>query len=103
MLAEFDLEQVPNEKEIEYRRRFTFFNGEKLFTACVLAVSNLKPYRAYYLQGHREHPISGDQVSGYLKFAAILQQNYVQVELLTLAGTNTSSPMLHLRRGEKLG
>src|SRR5436190_8902065 len=89
LLAEFELEPVPNEKEREYRRRFTWFNGEKLFTGYVLAVSSLKPYHAYYLQGHREHPISGDQVSGYLKFAAILQQNYVQVELLTLAGTNT--------------
>ncbi len=88
MLAEFELEQVPSEKEREYRRKFTVFNGEKIFTGCVLAVSSLKPFRAYYLQGHGEHPISGDEVSGYMKFATILQQNYVQVETLSLVGTN---------------
>jgi hypothetical protein len=88
MLAEFELEQVPSEKEREYRRKFTVFNGEKIFTAGVLAVSSLKPFRAYYLQGHGEHPISGDEVSGYMKFATILQQNYVQVETLSLVGTN---------------
>jgi hypothetical protein len=88
MLADFTLEQVPNEKQPEYRYKFTAFNGEKIFTACVLAVSSLKPFRAYYLQGHREHPVSGDEVSGYVKFAAILQQNYVQVEPLALLGTN---------------
>jgi len=88
MLADFTLEQVPNEKQPEYRYKFTAFNGEKIFTACVLAVSSLKPFRAYYLQGHREHPVSGDEVSGYLNFAAILQQNYVHVEPLALLGTN---------------
>jgi ABC-type uncharacterized transport system involved in gliding motility auxiliary subunit len=32
---------------------------------------------------------SGDELSGYLKFASILQQNYVQPEPLSLLGTNT--------------
>jgi hypothetical protein len=89
LLADFDLEEVPNEKEREYRRKFTVFNGEKIFTAGLLAVSSLKPFHAYYLQGHGEHPISGDEVSGYMKFAVILQQNYVKVEPLVLVGTNT--------------
>jgi len=87
MLADFVLEQLPDEKE-PYRRKFTLFNGEKLFTAAILAVSSLKPFHAYYLQGHGEHPVSGDEVSGYLKFVTILQQNYVQVEPLSLVGTN---------------
>jgi hypothetical protein len=88
-LAEFELEQVPNEKEREYRRKLTVFNGEKMFTACLLWVSNTKPFCAYYLQGHGEHPISGDEVSGYMKFATILQHNHIEVKRLSLVGSNT--------------
>src|SRR6266487_1345563 len=42
MLAEFQLEPVPNEKEREFRRKLTVFNGERIFTACVITVSTLK-------------------------------------------------------------
>lgn len=90
MLADYKLEPVANEKEREFRRKLTAFNGEKMFTAFLLAVTSPKPFRACYLQGHGEHsPISDDEVSGYRKFAILLQQNYVQVEPLTLVGTNT--------------
>jgi hypothetical protein len=88
-LADFTIEQVPNEKEREYRRRFTASNGEKMFTACLLAVTSPKPFRAYYLQGHGEHNLnSGDEVSGYMDFGLVLQHNYVQAEALRLVGTN---------------
>ena len=96
-LAEYTLEQLPNEKEREYRRKPTAFKGEMLFTAMLLGVTNPKPLKAYVLQGHGEHRLdNGDEVSGYLNFAAILQQNYIQVEPLSLLGTNSVPPDCNL-------
>jgi hypothetical protein len=88
-LASYVLEQVPDEKERKFRRKPAAFLGEMAFTAALLDVTSPKPLKAYFLQGHGEHPIdSGDELSGYLKFAAILQQNYIQSEPLSLLGTN---------------
>ena len=88
-LADFQLERLPNGKELEFQRKLTAFHGEKLFTACLLAVSNPKPFKAYVLQGHGEHNLdSGDQVSGYFNFKLLLQRNYIQPEPLYLTGTN---------------
>jgi len=92
-LADFKLEQVPNEQEREFRRRLTAFNGERKFNECLLAVTSPKQLKAYFLQGHGEHnPHSGDELAGYLKFAGILDQNDVRYETLSLAGAN-SVPM----------
>jgi gliding motility-associatede transport system auxiliary component len=89
VLAKYVLEQVPNEKENEFRKKPTEFLGEMTFTAALLDVTNPKPLKAFFLKGHGEHQIdSGDEVMGYLKFAAILQQNYISVEPLSLLGTN---------------
>jgi hypothetical protein len=89
-LADFKLEQLPNDQEREFRRRLTAFNGERKFNECLLAVTSPKQLKAYFLQGHGEHnPRSGDELSGYLKFAGILDQNDVRNEGLTLTGTNT--------------
>jgi hypothetical protein len=88
-LAQYVLEQVPNEKEREFRRKPTAFLGESVFTAALLAVTSPKPLKACFLQGHDEHRIdSGDELDGYLKFASILRQNYIQAEPLSLLGTN---------------
>ncbi len=93
LLARYTLEQVPNEKEREFRRKPTEFMGEIWFTSALLDVTSPKPLKAYFLTGHNEHRIdSGDEGSGYLKFASILQQNYIQVDTLSLLGTN-SVPM----------
>jgi gliding motility-associatede transport system auxiliary component len=87
-LAEYVLEQVPNDTEREFRRKPTAFMGETAFTMALLDVTS-PPLRAYFLQGHGEHRIdSGDELDGYLKFALVLQQNHVQVEPLSLLGTN---------------
>lgn len=73
----------------EYFRRTTAFKGETAFTAMLMAVTNPKPLRAYVLRGHGEHDIeSGDELTGYLDFKHLMQQNAVQVEDLTLSGTN---------------
>jgi len=88
-LADFKLEQLPNSKEMEFQRKLTAFHGELLFTACLLAISNPKPFKACVLQGHGEHNLdSGDEVSGYLNFKLLLQRNYIQPEPLHLDGTN---------------
>ncbi len=83
-VREIDWEKKTN------RMRATAFRSETVFTAYLLAVTNPKPYIAYVLQGHGEHDFtSGDEYTGYLDFHSLLQQNYVQVEPLSLIGTNT--------------
>jgi hypothetical protein len=88
-LSQYVMEEVPSAEKPEYRKKPTAFLGESLFTAALLDVTNPKPMMAYFLRGHGEHLIdSGDQNVGYLKFATVLQQNYIQVQSLTLLGTN---------------
>lgn len=78
-----------NEQQTGYRRRATAFRGETVFTAVLRAVTNPKHYKAYVLQGHGEHNFgSGDAITGYLDFQALLRQNALEVEPLNLHGTN---------------
>lgn len=87
MLADFKLEQLPSEQEREFRRRLTAFNGERKFTEALLAVTSPRQLKACFLKGHGEHdPRSGDELSGYLKFAEILTQNDIGFEELSLVG-----------------
>jgi hypothetical protein len=89
LLAKYTLEQVPNEKQQEFRRKPTEFLGEIWFTSALINVTSLKPLKAYFLTGHNEHLIgSGDEQSGYSKFASVLQQNNIEVAALSLLGTN---------------
>jgi len=90
LLAHYILEQVPNEKEPEFRRKPTEFMGELLFTTALLHVSNPNPLKACFLQDEGEHdPSSRDKkdAAGYFEFASVLAQNYIQPELLSV-GTN---------------
>jgi hypothetical protein len=92
-LAHYTYEQVANETPGENKPKFlrkpAAFLGEMAFTAALLDVTSAKKLKAYFLQGHGEHQIdSGDELTGYLKFASILHQNYIQVEPLSLLGTN---------------
>jgi hypothetical protein len=78
-----------DQKTGEFVRRATAFKGETAFTAMLLAVANPKPVKVYVLQGHGAHDIdSGDEITGYLDFKSLLQQNAVRVESLILAGPN---------------
>ncbi len=89
VLARYVLEQVAGEKDPQFRKKPTEFLGEMWFTSALLDVTSAKPLKAFFLTGHGEHRIdSGDELTGYMKFAAILQQNYIQVEPLALDGTN---------------
>src|SRR3974390_2710727 len=87
-LANYVTERVPNEKELEFRRRPIAFAGEKAFTSALIWVTS-KSFKAYFLQGDGEHDIEGGEDNlGYLKFASVLRENSIQTEKLSLLGTN---------------
>jgi ABC-2 type transport system permease protein len=87
-LTQVTLEQVPNPKEREFRRKPVAFNGEQAFTSVLLAVTSTKPFKAYFLQGHGEPALDDSGNLGYLKFGSILAQNYIATENLELTGDN---------------
>jgi gliding motility-associatede transport system auxiliary component len=87
-LADYDL-RINKEKQT-YERPPTALKAEAIFDGSLLAVTSLKPFKAYVLQGHGEHSLTdGDELRGYLDFRTVLEQNYVKVEPLTLIGSNT--------------
>lgn len=89
LLAEYTREWVRDGGEPRSRSRPVAFRGEMMFTAVLFAVTNPKPLKACFLTGNGEHAMdSPDEVNGYLKFAKLLEQNYVQVEAISLLGTN---------------
>jgi hypothetical protein len=73
----------------EFRRKPIAFYGEMLFTAKLLAVENPKRPKVYFLQGDGEPSLSDSGDQGYLKFAAILGENYIDAEPLNLLGENS--------------
>ena len=85
-LTKYTLEQIPDTKEREFRRKPVAFYGEEAFTSMLLAVLNPKPFRAYFLQGDGEPSLTDSSSAGYLKFGAILAQNYIQMQPLELSG-----------------
>ena len=83
-------EEVPNEKDRDLdRRKLTEFEGERVFTSLLIAVTSPTRPKAYFLQGHHEeHPLlSGDSV-GYVQFLTVLRQNNIEVEAIDLVGAN---------------
>ncbi|MGH7993676.1 MAG: Gldg family protein [Limisphaerales bacterium] len=87
-LAKYTLEEVPNEKEREFRKKPVAFFGEMMFTSTLLTLENSKPFEACFLQGHGEPSLTDSGDTGYLKFAAVLAQNYIQLKPLALLGDN---------------
>jgi hypothetical protein len=87
-LTQFVLEQDPNEKELKFTRKRAGFEGEKMFSAALLAVTSPKANIAYFLGGHREHSIESNGDYGYSKLALMLEQNAIRVQTLSLLGTN---------------
>jgi hypothetical protein len=88
-LTSYTMEGVPNEKEREFRKKPTAFEGERMFTAALMDVTNPKRFIAYFLQGHREHRIDSDETFGFMKFAAVAHENLIETQPLSLLGTNT--------------
>ena len=91
-LTQYTLEQIPNEKEREFRRKPVAFHGEITFTSMLLALENPKPFTAYFLQGHGEPALDDSGNVGYLKFGSILAQNYIAAINLQLLG-DSAVPM----------
>jgi len=87
-LSHYVIEQVPNEKEREFRRKPTEFLGERLFTGALLAITS-PPFNSYFLQGHGEPDIDSNGDFGFMKFKAVLEQNCIGVQRLWLVGSNT--------------
>jgi hypothetical protein len=87
-LAEYRLEQIPSEKDREFRKKPIAFRGEMMFTSMLLAVVNPKPLKAYFLQGHGEPSLSDSGERGFLKFGAVLGENYIATVPLNLLGDN---------------
>lgn len=77
----------PSGGPLQFRKRVMFL-GENFFSAALLAVLNPKPLKAYYLTGHGEPSLDDPGNEGYQIFQAVLRQNYVTNENLTLLGTN---------------
>lgn len=88
-LAKYILERVPNEQDREFRKKPVAFEGERAFTAALMAVTSPNPLKAYFLEGDGENSIdSKDERFGFAKFASVLAENYVQPQKLSLSGTN---------------
>ena len=97
MLAKYTQERVPDEKEVHFLRKPVAFLGETAFNAALLSVTSPRRLKACFLTGHREHQIdSGDAWAGYLKFASLLAEDNIQVEQLSLLGTNPVPSDCHL-------
>jgi hypothetical protein len=87
-LTQVKIEQVPNPKEREFRRKPVAFMGEQAFTSMLLAVTTAKRFQAYFLQGHGEPSLNDTGETGYFKFGSLLAQNYIAVTNLELFGDN---------------
>jgi ABC-2 type transport system permease protein len=88
-LTHYEMEQVPNEKDREFRRKPTQFEGEKMFTSAILVVTSPRRPTAYFLTGDGEHPIESNEDSfGYLNFASLVQQYWIRTQPIILTGTN---------------
>ena len=66
------------------------FNGEMLFTTKLFALTQAKPLKAYFLQGHGERKQSDTSDQGCSKLAEVFHRNYVDTRNLdNLLGTNS--------------
>jgi ABC-type uncharacterized transport system involved in gliding motility auxiliary subunit len=79
------LPENPQKKQLQFERRPVLFKGEQAFTSILLALANPEPLKAYFLQGHGEASLSdSEHQQGFLKFASVLQENYLSITNLWL-------------------
>jgi hypothetical protein len=76
----------PDQRVPEFERHVVSFNGEQAFTSILLALANPQPLKAFFLQGHGEVSLTDSGQRGFLKFAAVLQENSISVENLDWVG-----------------
>jgi ABC-type uncharacterized transport system len=88
-LGEDVIEEVPNTKEREFRRKLKAFAGEEFFNSALLNVSSSKPLTACFLESHDEHHAESEKANGYRKFVDILGQSNIRTTVITnTLGTN---------------
>ncbi|HEX3628143.1 MAG TPA: Gldg family protein [Verrucomicrobiae bacterium] len=83
-LMELGPKALTKDKQIEYGP--VAFRGEMAFTATLMAITSPKPFIAYFLQGRGEPSPADTGDYGYVKFGAILGENYIRLAPLTLLG-----------------
>src|SRR3984957_10701864 len=83
-LVQYGPEGMTKDKKIEFRPMA--FNGEKMFTSMLLAITRPQPFIAYFLQGDGEPSLADTSGTGYEKFGAILGENYIAAVPLNLLG-----------------
>jgi ABC-type uncharacterized transport system involved in gliding motility auxiliary subunit len=83
-LAQYDAVGKTKDNKIEFAP--VAFNGEKMFTSMLLAVTRPKAFKAYFLQGDGEPSLTDTGDSGYSTFANYLRIDFVDIEPLTLSG-----------------
>ena len=75
--------------QLALRKKPINFLGELMFTGALLGVTNPKPLKAYFLEGHGEHrPDNANTAMGYARFADVLRQSNIEIDTLMLLGTN---------------
>lgn len=89
-LARFDIQQTPGETKgrPEFVKRPTAFIGEKTFTAMLLELESARQLKVYFLQGDGEPALDDSGENGYMLFASILRQDYLDVQPLELRSQN---------------
>ena len=96
-MMDYTREQDRNAKQLEFIKKAVAFNGEVRCSAMLLMVTSPRPQRAGYLMGHGEHDADNEEEpTGYKKFATAIFANYVSLEAVNLAGTNSLSSELDL-------
>lgn len=82
-LSEYDFGAFMQDTSQEIQR--TGFKGERLFTSAIYSLLVSSDSKAYFLAGHGEgDPTSSDPGVGFRRFGAMLSQNGVSFETLTL-------------------
>ncbi|HEY2081958.1 MAG TPA: GldG family protein [Verrucomicrobiae bacterium] len=97
-LSSFHYELQPstnqNDTKLYINRKRVAFNGEMLFTAEIFAVTQPKPLKAYFLQGHGERsPNDQDDTEGCSKLAEVFHRNYVGTALLNNLFSTNNIPL----------
>ncbi len=81
-LLEYAARGLTEEKKVDIRP--VRFNGERAFTAMLLALENPQPFKAYFLIGHGEVLPNDSSTHGFQKVGLLLQQNYFTLDGLQL-------------------
>lgn len=88
-LIQYVRQRVQNEKQLEFIQKPVSFAGEGAFTLALIEVTSPKRFKAYFLDDDVTHSISDNNDNlGYLRFANVLKQNYIDPEKIRLLGTN---------------